>query len=34
MLKKLLDQHRGKYGGYDVIVPSSGGKIVVLQLIF
>ena len=26
MLKKLLDQHRGKYGGYDVIVPSSGGK--------
>ena len=26
MLKKLLDHHRGKYGGYDVIVPSSGGK--------
>ncbi len=26
MLKKLLEKHRGKYGGYDVIVPSSGGK--------
>ncbi len=25
-LLSLLDQHRGKNGGYDVIVPSSGGK--------
>ena len=25
-LHSLLDKHRGKYGGYDVIVPSSGGK--------
>ena len=25
-LNLLLDKHRGKYGGYDVIVPSSGGK--------
>ena len=25
-LQALLDKHRGKYGGYDVIVPSSGGK--------
>ncbi len=25
-LVSLLDKHRGKYGGYDVIVPSSGGK--------
>lgn len=25
-LLKLLDQHRGKYGKYDCIVPGSGGK--------
>jgi N-acetyl sugar amidotransferase len=25
-LEKLLDQHRSKDGGYDVIVPASGGK--------
>lgn len=25
-LKELLDEHRSKDGGYDVIVPSSGGK--------